>query len=840
MASQTSPDVRNRTVLPLLGLLALIFAVYGPFLAGRQELSGVGRNQLSPWTSVNDAHGQVALGVAADKTLMFHPQLQLAIERGRRGEVPHWNPDNLAGVPLLAQAVHGWMHWANFPAWLMPVGKAYGWIAALQACLAAVFAYLLARKLGTEVLSASLAGVIFAFGGYMAVRAHWYQIQGASLYLPLALLCIESIFTTKSKVAVATLAAGIGSSWLAGFPQATLHILYASGAWTVVRSLQMKPPPSTTVRQHPAFLTGLGLLLGLALGAPQWLPSASLAQSGATARTPASPEEIRGLGMKPASLISLVIPEFFPHPNLLTNHASPQLQQTGALRRLLEKPGSNHIETASTIGLAGLLLAFFGMSSRSKGRRLGMGLFFLGGLLCLDTPLAAWATKLPGLDTGDPRRFLLLLHMGGAILAALGLQRFLQSGPSRGFQISCNTIAAVLLIAAALIYWISPNAWIDFLIPALADHFHLPVTEVETYGSTLLLDLELLRSALLHTAVFAALSAGMIYLGTAKNRRTFAAASLLALTAWELVTVVALPNATAVSASATSSPPPGVEWMQDPEGGRLIRFHPSPEGTLSRQPLTYPLPPNLGLPYSISDLSGYITLSPRRIERFHEILQEGSGFGVGTSALADEDALKSPLLDRAAVSRIVSSTALSLRDISLLGKSSGVWFYRRNTVLPRARVSDDWIAVKDESSAEAQLKALSLPTPTVIEDPDGLLAAPPPRHGPPGSAHIITDLPERVEIEVANATQGSLLVLSDSFMPGWTAQIDDHPAPILPVDLAFRGVPLPPGDHRVTFLYATPGWKEGKVLGFLGLLGVALCLVTERRHKRGHPDNPRS
>ena len=64
---------------------------------------------------------------------------------------------------------------------------------------------------------------------------------------------------------VYALAAGIGSSWLAGFPQATLHILYASGAWTVVRSLQMKPPPSTTVRQHPAFLTGLGGLLGLPL-----------------------------------------------------------------------------------------------------------------------------------------------------------------------------------------------------------------------------------------------------------------------------------------------------------------------------------------------------------------------------------------------------------------------------------------------------------------------------------------------------------------------------------------------------------------------------------------------
>ena len=43
----------------------------------------------------------------------------------------------------------------------------------------------------------------------------------------------------------------------------------------------------------------------------------------------------------------------------------------------------------------------------------------------------------------------------------------------------------------------------------------------------------------------------------------------------------------------------------------------------------------------------------------------------------------------------------------------------------------------------------------------------------------------------------ALLVMSESYYPGWKAWLDDTPTPIYRTDIAFRGVAVPPGEHVV-------------------------------------------
>ena len=49
---------------------------------------------------------------------------------------------------------------------------------------------------------------------------------------------------------------------------------------------------------------------------------------------------------------------------------------------------------------------------------------------------------------------------------------------------------------------------------------------------------------------------------------------------------------------------------------------------------------------------------------------------------------------------------------------------------------------------------------------------------------------------------GGVLALHALYYPGWVAEIDGKPAPVLRADVLFRGVEVPPGHHRIVFRYA--------------------------------------
>jgi uncharacterized membrane protein YfhO len=72
-------------------------------------------------------------------------------------------------------------------------------------------------------------------------------------------------------------------------------------------------------------------------------------------------------------------------------------------------------------------------------------------------------------------------------------------------------------------------------------------------------------------------------------------------------------------------------------------------------------------------------------------------------------------------------------------------------------------------------------------------------------------------------------VLSDAYYPGWEATVDGAPAPILPTNVLFRGVPVPAGEHTVVFTFAPRSWRQGLWAGTAGLLLWLLVLAAGLR-----------
>ncbi len=69
----------------------------------------------------------------------------------------------------------------------------------------------------------------------------------------------------------------------------------------------------------------------------------------------------------------------------------------------------------------------------------------------------------------------------------------------------------------------------------------------------------------------------------------------------------------------------------------------------------------------------------------------------------------------------------------------------------------------------------------------------------------------------------ALLILADTFYPGWQATVDGDPAPIYRTNVLLRGVPVPAGEHEVVFRYAPASWRQGLLFSAAGGVLLLLC-----------------
>jgi hypothetical protein len=102
-----------------------------------------------------------------------------------------------------------------------------------------------------------------------------------------------------------------------------------------------------------------------------------------------------------------------------------------------------------------------------------------------------------------------------------------------------------------------------------------------------------------------------------------------------------------------------------------------------------------------------------------------------------------------------------------------------------------------------------------------------------GSATIVSERLNDIELTVT-ASRAAMLVINDSWGPGWKAYVDDVEQPVLRANYAFRGVVLPEGEHRVVLLYRPSAFFIGLIISAgtllsLMILGAKVALRAVRR-----------
>jgi hypothetical protein len=297
-----------------------------------------------------------------------------------------------------------------------------------------------------------------------------------------------------------------------------------------------------------------------------------------------------------------------------------------------------------------------------------------------------------------------------------------------------------------------------------------------------------------------------------------------------------------------------LEKRMETEPGRYIGFDPSKSvfadgyDVLYRYQFADPetvsiLVNNRGVLHGIEDVQGYNPVQPRRFVDYLTALngaeQEYHDANVHLAGL------ESPLFDLLNVRYIVipAGYAADRQDLAQLEATFPVIYRDGDAIvlenpnaLPRAWVTHD---VRQETPGNTlTLLASGEVDPrltTLVESAPPDLAAP-----PAGSSSTVTFVersPERIRLTVDAAADG-LLVLSETYDPGWNAFVNGQEVDILRANYLFRAIPVPAGVSEIELRFEPIETRIGMAISGLTLLIVIPAFVLALRRRRPFGEQP--
>lgn len=748
--------------------------------------------------------------------------------------VPLWAPEVANGFPLMADGQAGVFYPPNVLFFgLIDPGFGLGLSLLGHLWWAAVGAAALARARGRSPAASLFAGVAWGFSGLLATHALYLGMLHVLAWLPWLLRAVY-----RQAWGLAGLIGGL--LCVAGHPQAAvigLLLTLAVGGEVAWRRRDLR-----------ALIGLLGaMLLSLCLAAPQII--ATLELQGASMREGGVSAEFANIGsLPPQELVNGLLPRFFGFDRPVDVpetyfHRGPGYWGSG----------ENHWEMAFYLGVPALLLAAVGLR-RSRfwgGVALVCLLLMLGG----KGPLWPIVRHLPVLDgLRFPVRFSIGLTMATALLAAEGLDAALALGLGPRRRLAGRLALAGLTLAVGLaVLGVGVRLAEDPLRSLLSGHFErqvareasrppppdlgpllraaLPGPELEDPARipakverivASLQDSTDPRSAAFFGPVLLALAMAL-GLTVGGRRAGYGAAFALSGLLYLDLAAFGAEYQGQVPREEYDRPPPALPLLTralEPEAGEA--------GPRERQTVVDRrqaprldaalLSASLGLGYGLRDV---ILTSPLLMVR-NEALLATAGLDVG-----DKGEVKVERLARhpALVDLLGLRYLLSVHDLGAAGyaelplDAAPVRLFENPDPLPSAYLVDCSVVSEEPLAA---LDAVDLRRVAVFEDP------PPPLpcgEGPVGEAALTVLGPGALDITV-RARRAALLVQTDSWYPGWEAEVDGVPATLYRVNLLFRGIAVPAGEHEVRLRYRPPAVRAGIGLSLLTLSGLTLSGLT--------------
>jgi hypothetical protein len=808
----------------LLGLALLVFfwpAVFG----GRVLLPADLIFDLDPlwWPLAPEGYTGPANPILADQVTQFFPWRVFTLSSLAQGRLPLWNPYTDGGLPFVGNAQSAVFSPFNLLGSLFPLHSSYVVTAVLRLLVAGLFTFLFAREIGIGRPGALLAMVTFVFSGPLIVWLGHLQ-SFVIVWLPAMLLTVERALARKSRLYIIACGLTIAMQFLGGHPETSFHALLAWAVYALHRAISLEGwRPSRLFPQLMRIATAAAI--GGLMAAVQLLPFAEAFFHS----TALLVREAQASG-RASSFLTHLLFEWHDWPTLITtllpNYFGTDLDSSYWF------PYSNSMEQNAYVGVLPLALAAMVTIHnirRCTSPRRSLTLFWMlmaAGCLgiALRLPLVSIVNDLPLFDVAANGRLRLIYVFAVAILAGLGLDEI-----ERRNEYGCRTTLRLLALFALIGVLLIAATYAGFLIfkdevirsgrdfmeanwgktpylPRPLEYYYNLVEE--RYGKKLALFRP--TNIVMYLPLLVALSWFALHRwGRRQTHTRMWAYGALGLTLFDLF-LVDMPFNPAVPPHYVFPMPGAIRFLQrDADTYRI-----SGTGLI--------LYPDSGMVFGIPDVRGYDTVVARRYGELIDRL-EGHYRHHFHSLFTQADA---PLFDLLNVKYVLTDQELKGKWELVYQDTGSVSIYRNRDVMPRAFVV--YRAEVVDSPARSLERVLDstfdFRASVVLEEAPAGWTEPLEIPASPATVQIADYQPDRVRLRVETAAPG-LLVLTDTYAPGWKTRLDGQPIPLYVADHAFRAVVVPAGAHQIEFMYEPMSFQVGAVVSLVTMVTLTSVLL---------------
>lgn len=685
-----------------------------------------------------------------DAVRQQYPWRELAISLLQQGQYPGWNPYTHAGTPLAANIQTALFYPLNILFFIIPFNTAWTIQVILQPVLLGLFMFVYLVNIGISKKSSSIASLAISFSGFSVAWLEWNTTLHTLVWLPLALLSLDKIIK-KGKIRwFLTLIFSLVSIFFAGFLQTAIYAYLVIGMYALFRVC--KTSETGGVKGTLLMKLGIAALLTLLITSIQWVPAAKLINLSARNIDQGNVLEREDWFLPWQHLVQFIAPDFFGNPSTLN--------YWGVF---------NYMEFIGYIGIVPLAFALSALLSHSKGKSFPENFFASALVLSLVSASPnllsriPYQLRLPLVSTAQPSRLIMVIDLCLGVLAAFGLDRFFRNLKEKNKQLDRILYFVLLMIASAI-----AGLWI----------FTFQKTE-----SITVTNLEVAkRNLILPTMLFLA-SVGVIFTPSLieKFKRLKERGSSAKTIVFVLLFIL------------TSADLLRFAWKFTPFSDRDFLYPPTETIRFLKQDKSLwryitadasVFPPNFSIPYRLQTLEGY---DPIYIARYGQLIasaQAGEPILESTPfhRIIRPDNYMSQVYDLLNVKYVLSLVDLSHPKLKKVFQEGETRVYRNNLAFPRAFLIPNYIAPKSDTEALEQVFAIKKAD---IEE----------------SATIL-EYRENTVIILVDSQTGGMLVLADTYYPGWIATLDNMPIEINQVLYSLRGTMVPSGKHEILYRYS--------------------------------------